>query len=90
MKRDSFLILCILILLLGGCTMAPKYKRPAAPVPNQWPTGVAYEETKSAASAPTVSALLWREFFTDERLQKIIVIALNNNRDLRLAALNVE
>jgi multidrug efflux system outer membrane protein len=34
--------------------------------------------------------LPWREFFTDERLQKIIGIALDNNRDLRLAALNVE
>ena len=39
---------------------------------------------------PTASELPWREFFTDERLQKIIETALNNNRDLRLAALNVE
>jgi multidrug efflux system outer membrane protein len=32
----------------------------------------------------------WREFIADERLQKIIETALNNNRDLRVAALNVE
>jgi multidrug efflux system outer membrane protein len=51
---------------------------------------MAYNETKSAASAPAVPALPWREFITDERLQKIIETAMNNNRDLRVAALNVE
>ena len=80
----------MIVFLLGGCTLAPKYTRPASPVPADWPTGAAYQETTSAASAPTGSELPWREFFTDERLQKIIEIALNNNRDLRLAALNVE
>ena len=80
----------LITLLPGGCTLAPEYTRPASPVPADWPTGAAYNETKSAASAPTVSELPWREFFTDERLQKIIETALNNNRDLRLAALNVE
>jgi len=42
------------------------------------------------AAAPTGAELKWQEFFTDERLQKIIETALRNNRDLRLAALNVE
>ena len=90
MNRNLFLLLGIIISLLGGCTLAPKYSRPASPVPADWPTGASYNETKSAASASTMSDLPWREFFTDERLQKIIGIALDNNRDLRLAALNVE
>ena len=77
-------------LSLAACTMTPKYTRPTAPVPQNWPTGAAYQETQSAESAPKVSELPWREFFTDERLQKIIETALNNNGDLRLAALNVE
>jgi multidrug efflux system outer membrane protein len=85
-----FLLLGIIVFLLGGCTLAPKYERPDAPVPAQWPTGAAYNETKSAASAPAASELVWRKFITDERLQKIIETAMNNNRDLRLAALNVE
>jgi multidrug efflux system outer membrane protein len=89
MKRNLFLLLSIIVFLLGGCTLAPKYERPDAPVPAQWPTGAAYNEIKSAASAPAVD-LIWREFITDKRLQKIIESALNNNRDLRLAALNVE
>ena len=90
MKRNHLLLLMITIALLAGCTLAPKYERPAAPVPSQWPTGAAYQETKATATASTAPDLPWREFFTDERLQKIIETALNNNRDLRLAVLNVE
>ncbi len=90
MNINRFLLVGAIVALLGGCTLAPEYTRPAAPVPADWPAGAAYQETKSAASAPTAEGLPWREFFTDERLQKIIETALNNNRDLRLAALNVE
>jgi multidrug efflux system outer membrane protein len=90
MKRNLSLFLGIVVFLLGGCTLAPKYTRPASPVPADWPAGAAYSETKTASSAPEVPALPWREFITDERLQKIIETALNNNRDLRIAALNVE
>jgi multidrug efflux system outer membrane protein len=90
MKRNLFVLLGIIITFVSGCTMAPKYTRPDAPVPAQWPAGAAYSETKSPASAPAAAELPWREFFTDERLQKIIGIALDNNRDLRVAALNVE
>ena len=41
-------------------------------------------------TAPAAPDLPWQEFFTDEKLQKLIETALANNRDLRLAALNVE
>jgi multidrug efflux system outer membrane protein len=72
--------------------MAPKYTRPDAPVPSAWPTGTAYIYAEDAAdeSTPPVSALVWREFITDTRLRQIIETALKNNRDLRVAALNVE
>jgi outer membrane protein, multidrug efflux system len=90
MKRNGSFILCIVILLLVGCNLSPKYERPAAPVPKEWPTGAAYEQTKVAAAAASAPERPWREFFTDERLQKIIEMTLNNNRDLRLAALNVD
>ena len=90
MKRNLFLLFIIMVFLLGGCTLAPKYTRPASPVPAEWPAGAAYNETNTASSAPAVTNMPWREFIADERLQKIIETALNNNRDLRLAALNVE
>jgi multidrug efflux system outer membrane protein len=59
-------------------------------VPSQWPTGAAYLETTADTLAPPASKLPWREFFTDERLQKIIKMAIDNNRDLRVAVFNVE
>jgi multidrug efflux system outer membrane protein len=76
--------------LISGCSLAPKYARPQAPVPAEWPKGAAYKENEADANAPAVSKIKWREFFTDERLVKIIETALKNNRDLRIAALNVE
>jgi multidrug efflux system outer membrane protein len=88
MIRKLIACLAIAVFLVTGCTMAPTYTRPAAPVPAAWPQGPAY---KKAASAPGVAATLpWRQFFTDARLQEIIDTALQNNRDLRVAALKVK
>jgi len=70
--------------------MAPKYTRPEAPIPTDWPDGSAYQNSQSPQDAPTAADLRWQEFFTDKKLQQIIETALHNNRDLRLAALNVE
>ena len=84
------LLLVAVMICLGGCTMVPKYTRPEAPVPAAWPSGPAYKEPPSTQEAPVTAELQWRQFFTDERLQKIIDTALKNNRDLRVAALNVE
>ena len=90
MNRQLFILPIAAALFLNGCSMAPKYVRPESPVPNEWPSGAAYKENKADANAPAVSELKWREFFTDERLIKIIETALQNNRDLRIAGLNVE
>ena len=84
------LLLVAVMICLGGCTMIPKYTRPEAPVPAAWPSGPAYKEPPATKEAPVTAELQWRQFFTDERLQKIIDTALKNNRDLRVAALNVE
>ena len=90
MNRHPFFLLLGIALVLGGCTLTPKYTRPEAPISADWPTGAAYKETKAMPGTPTATQIQWREFFADERLQQIIDMALNNNRDLRLAALNVE
>jgi multidrug efflux system outer membrane protein len=89
MKRKLFLLFG-LFAFLTGCTLIPKYTKPEAPVPSSWPSGPAYKESKAAPGAPLAADLKWREFFTDDRIQKIIETALNNNRDLRVASLNVE
>jgi len=70
--------------------MAPKYTQPDAPVPAAWPAGPAYVESSDRAGIPAATELYWREFFADEGLQRVIETALSNNRDLRLAVLNVQ
>ncbi|MGV8081638.1 MAG: efflux transporter outer membrane subunit [Syntrophales bacterium] len=90
MNRNVLLSLVVIVALLSGCTLAPKYTRPSSPVPAEWPTGAAYTETKRESPAPEVPDLPWREFITDERLRKVIETSLSNNRDLRLAVLNVD
>jgi len=90
MDGKSPLFLVFAAVLLAGCTMIPEYTRPEAPVPADWPSGPAYKETPSKPGTSLAVDLQWREFFADERLQEVIETALNNNRDLKLAALNVE
>ncbi|WP_157267307.1 efflux transporter outer membrane subunit [Azohydromonas aeria] len=71
---------------LGGCaSLAPDYQRPAAPVPAQLGTAPA-----DASATTPVADIGWQSFFADERLQRLIALALDNNRDLRIAALNIE
>ena len=70
---------------LAGCTLAPRYERPALPTPPSWPVGDAYLR-QSEAALPTVT---YRDVFQDPRLQAIIDQALVNNRDLRIAAANI-
>ncbi len=86
MKRKLFLqILIALAWLISGCSLIPPYEKPAAPIPKDWPKGEAYQET----IGPTPPEIKWPDFVTEEKLKKIIEKALFNNRDLRLAALQV-
>ena len=89
MNRHLFMLLGVFV-VLGGCSLTPVYTRPEAPVPTAWPTGPAYDASRAATDAAPVAEIAWREFFTDERMQRVIATAIENNRDLRLAALNVQ
>jgi outer membrane protein, multidrug efflux system len=84
-------LFCTLITVasLGACsTMEPAYERPAAPVAGGFPAGAAYKNGGNANSPPAAETG-WRNFMLDARLQRLVEIALANNRDLRVAALNV-
>jgi multidrug efflux system outer membrane protein len=92
MKQKIFfeVMISLVLLALAGCsTMAPKYTKPAAPIPTTWPGGPAYQE-QSAKQQKQVADIPWREFFVDKQLTALIELALKNNRDLKLAALNIE
>ncbi len=84
MTRAGALI--AMLLLLPGCSMAPKYVQPELPVPASWPTGDAYLAQSEAA----LPAMGYRDVFADPRLVQVIEQALANNRDLRVAAANIE
>ncbi|MFF7397735.1 efflux transporter outer membrane subunit [Achromobacter sp. NPDC008082] len=88
----------ILTAALAGCSMAPVYQRPDAPIPTQFgqPDAVAPSAAAASAAAATAAAasaagtLDWQQFVTDEPLRQLVTLALDNNRDLRQAVLNIE
>jgi multidrug efflux system outer membrane protein len=86
-KRSTFksaLVALAAVAALAGCSMIPKFERPAPPVAAEFPNAGSSSATGRAADVP------WQTFFSDERLRQLIEAALANNRDLRVAALNVE
>lgn len=87
MKFKSLLVFALL--MLSGCSLIPDYQQPVSPVEAQWPTGQAYDwqgdQRSTAAALPQA-----KEFFKDPALVRFLDVALENNRDLRIAAKNVE
>jgi NodT family efflux transporter outer membrane factor (OMF) lipoprotein len=81
--RLRFTLTAFAAACLAGCaSMAPPYERPAAPVAPAFPLA----EAEGAAAPP----LAWQKFFTDAKLRSLIERALQHNRDLRIAVLNIE
>lgn len=68
-----------LLLATTACTMTPRLSLPAPPVADGWPVA------DGAEAVPE-----WRGMFGDPRLQRLIALSLDANRDLRLAALDAE
>ena len=75
--------------MLTGCTLMPAYQQPASPVPTAF-ADVATADNQGGETATPVAQIGWRQVFTDPQLQRVIDLALANNRDLRVAALNIE
>jgi multidrug efflux system outer membrane protein len=89
--RRALSSLAVMMLFLGGCaTMAPVYSRPESPVPGEWPSGAAYKAGDGSSSGMAAADISWQAFFENEKLRELISLALENNRDLRVAALNIE
>src|SRR5580704_7292911 len=77
---------------LSACTLMPHYQRPQSPAPEHWPADAAGQTAlQPDAGSAKVSAdqIGWHDFFTDPRLERLIDIALANNRNLRIAVLSV-
>jgi multidrug efflux system outer membrane protein len=80
--------LALAALLLSACSLAPTYERPATPVANTWPAAVAPQV--SQADAVSLHDVRWQDFVQDEHLKQLITMALEHNRDLRVAVLNID
>jgi len=77
-------MIAVLAAAACACTMEPHYSRPAPPVPAGW------NGTPGTADAAAIADMGWRQFFPDPTLQRLIKLSLENNRDLRVAVLNVQ
>ena len=86
MKSAVAISALTVVAALTACTLEPHYKRPVAPVPATW-TGGAPRTAANQTAAPDIG---WRQFFPDPGMQRLIGLSLANNRDLRVAALNVQ
>lgn len=78
------LTLTVFSVLLTACAMGPDYTRPKVPVPEAYRMAAAAEEAQSIANLP------WWELLNDEELQKLVRIALHENKDLQQAVATVE
>ena len=86
MNRLRIPTIALAAMLAGGCSLIPEYQRPAPPVPAAFPNAPA----SASSAAPQADTLAWRDYFADARLRQLIELALTSNRDLRVAALNIE
>ena len=84
----SLAAIALAVATLSACSLIPEYQRPASPIPNQWPADAAGPNA-AASSGVSADQIGWRDFFRDPRLQRLEEIALQNNRNLRIAVLNV-
>jgi multidrug efflux system outer membrane protein len=87
MKSAVAMCALTVVAALSACTLEPHYKRPVAPVPATWTGGDAPRTSADGTPAPDIG---WRQFFPDPGMQRLIELSLANNRDLRVAALNVQ
>lgn len=91
MRSQLRLSIVATAVLAAGCSLQPLYQRPAAPIAPTFPAGDAYRVSVGTSGAIALPAAEtgWRDFLADARLQRLVEIALQNNRDLRVALLNV-
>jgi multidrug efflux system outer membrane protein len=86
----KFSVSLALAVMLAGCTLAPRYERPQAPTAARYPAEAGMQDPRAAPTEAVAADLGWQDFFGDPRLKQLIALALLNNRDLRVAMLNVQ
>ncbi len=80
----SLTLVVLFLVLLTACAMGPDYARPKVPTPES------FRMAEAGRDATTIANLPWWELLHDEELQKLVRIALNENKDLQQAVASVE
>ena len=86
MRQLKLISLSVIFILTGCLSLAPDYRQPTSPVPQQFSLSQNQLVTPPAGYQETG----WRAFFADPQVKSLIATALGNNRDLRMAALGVK
>ena len=79
-----FVVFAVLGLVLAGCTLGPDYRRPNVPTPGAWRDGIGTADPASLADLP------WWKLFQDEELRELLRVAVEANKDLRIAVTRVD
>jgi multidrug efflux system outer membrane protein len=85
MKRAKLMLIAATLLFAAGCTVGPKYQRPAVTAPPSFRGGTSTPENQAS-----LADAKWFEVFNDPQLQELVRLALKNNYDVREAAARVE
>ncbi|MEO8597707.1 MAG: efflux transporter outer membrane subunit [Candidatus Solibacter sp.] len=86
MKKFAVFSLAVpALIVLGGCTMGPNYKRPQVTMPPEFRAA-----PPDASGAAALADTKWQDLFADQTLNQMVTTALANNFDLRIAAERVE
>lgn len=89
LPRLLTIVIVVAALMLAGCLLGPDYQAPEVKAPEQFRHAAA-AAAKPAADPASLADLPWWEIFKDAELQKLIRIALEENKDLQVAALRVD
>ena len=86
MNKTLGLALAIALAGTGCATLEPRLPEAQPQIPQSWPV----PENGITPTAGAVGEVGWRDVLVDPRLERVVAQALENNRDLRVAMLNVE
>lgn len=86
MRQLKLISLSVIFILTGCLSLAPDYRQPPSPVPQQF----SLSQNQLVAPPAGYQETGWRAFFADPQVKSLITTALVNNRDLRMATLKVQ
>jgi multidrug efflux system outer membrane protein len=83
MKLKTLSLSALAVLVLSACQLAPEQQAIELPVPDAYASA-------AQGSGTAAAELHWQQFFSNPKLQQLIELSLKNNKDLQIAALNVQ